>query len=315
MLPSGPRLGGASANFAVLGTRLGEFGALVSCIGADELGRDALARLQALGTEAAGGARQRPALDLSAIQTSARSPTGSVAVAFGADGQPRYTIAAPAAWDDLEMSPAFLDLAGRASAICFGTLAQRHEPSRRSIRAFLEAANPQCLRVCDLNLRAPYCSSEVVRWCIGHADVLKVSDEELPSVARLLDSPELMNEGGSDAGEVAALAARHLLGMAAQCRLVAITLGPQGSLLADRSGTHRHPGLVTKVVDTVGAGDAFTAGLVHAYLRGGSLEQMSEVANRCGAYVASQPGATPELPESLLETIRFVLEGDSSSGG
>jgi fructokinase len=238
-----------------------------------------------------------------------------VAVGFGADGQPRYTIATPAAWDDIEMSPALLNLASRASVVCFGTLAQRDQPSRRSIRAFIDAVNPACVRVCDLNLRAPYCSSEVIRWCVNHADVLKVSDEELPQVARLLGLPAMAGENGPDTGAVAATAARQLLDFAPQCCLVAITLGPHGSLLANRTETHRRAGFVIEVVDTVGAGDAFTAGMVHAYLRNGSLEQINEVANLCGGYVASQSGATPVLPESLLETIRAVLQAGTRGNG
>jgi fructokinase len=99
-------------------------------------------------------------------------------------------------------------------------------------------------------------------------------------------------------------AAVALLHSAPQTKLVAITLGPHGSLLADRSGVFRHEGIAVKVADTIGAGDAFTAGLVHAYLQSTSLEHISQVANLCGSFVASQQGATPELPADLLASIQ-----------
>ena len=203
-----------------------------------------------------------------------------------------------------------------AAVICFGTLAQRHDISRHAIRTLIEAAGPQCVRVCDLNLRAPFCSAEVIRWCISHADVLKISDEELPEVARLLGEPAIATGFPSAAADdaltaSATLCAQALLALAPQCRMVSITLGPHGSLLADRTGTCRHKGFVVNVVDTVGAGDAFTAGLVHAYIRGASLAQISEVSNLCGSHVASQSGATPELPPALLLKIQAVLNTQS----
>jgi fructokinase len=167
--------------------------------------------------------------------------------------------------------------------------------------------------VCDLNLRAPFNSAEIIRWSIAHADILKVSDEELPEVARLLGEPTIASGFPHNATDelrrtdVANWAASRLLELAPQCRLVAITLGPHGSFLADRCNGHRHTGVPVRVVDTVGAGDAFTAGLVHAHLRGGSLSQMSEVANLCGSYVAGQPGATPRLSPALAASIRVAL--------
>ena len=91
--------------------------------------------------------------------------------------------------------------------------------------------------------------------------------------------------------------------------MVAITLGPHGSLLADHRRAHRHKGFEVEVVDTIGAGDAFTAGMVHAFLRGASLEQINTVSNLCGSYVASQPGATPELTPDLIAQIQATLCG------
>ena len=315
LLPTGARLGGTTTNYAVLSARLGEFSALVSCIGDDELGREAIERLCLLAVDPVTNSYAKTHLDLSCVQTSTDLPTGTVAVTLDDDGRPRYDIVTPVAWDAINLSPALLTLASKASSICFGTLAQRHQLSRESIRAFITATRPGCVRVCDLNLRKPFCNQEMLLWCLAHADVLKVSDEELPEVGRLLGNTVLAaglpSEDGAALTQSAEQAAAELLHLAPQCRLVAITLGPHGSLLADRFGTHRHTGFRVKVVDTIGAGDAFTAGMVHAFTRRSSLQQISDVANRCGSYVASQPGATPKLPASLLESIQTTLNPPS----
>ena len=309
MLPSGPRLGGTTTNFAVLSARLGEYAALISCVGEDELGQEAVDRLQGLTS----GESERNHLDLTGIQRSSDLPTGTVSVTLDGEGRPRYGINSPVAWDAIAVNPALIALASGAAVICFGTLAQRHEASRSSIRSLIEAAGPDCTRVCDLNLRMPFCSEEVVRWSLAHTDVLKVSDEELSEVGRLLGDPVITQglAGAKDSAESLTSAATDcaaaLLGIAPQCKLVAITLGPHGSLLMDRKRSFRHNGYVVKVVDTIGAGDAFTAGLVHAYLQGATLEGISAVSNRCGSHVASQPGATPELPEELRQEIRRLL--------
>jgi fructokinase len=203
-----------------------------------------------------------------------------------------------------------LAFAQTASAVCIGTLAQRGMRSRFAIRSFVQALRPHCIRIVDVNLRSPFVSSETLRWCIGHADVLKISDEELPEVGRLLDLKELAAsfpaESDDQLTSAAADAASRLLEIAPDCRLVAITLGPRGSLLADKYSTNRHLGIPTQVVDTVGAGDAFTAGLAHAYMRGLELDTISQIANTCGSFVAGQQGATPELPPALLQGLRAL---------
>jgi fructokinase len=163
-----------------------------------------------------------------------------------------------------------------------------------------------------VNLRLPFCDAETLRWCMAHATVLKISDEELPAMARLLDlEGEIFEPDGSDSEESltdwATAAASLMLDLSPSCSMVAITLGPHGSVLVTPTGRHRHTGFPVKVVDTIGAGDAFTAGMVHAYTRGASLEQVNTVSNLCGSYVASQPGATPELPRSLLAAIDMAL--------
>jgi fructokinase len=287
LLPGGARLGGALTNFAVFCARLGNRTTLVSSVGDDDYGRAARTTLT------------QPNLDLEQLQTDGAHPTGTVEVSFSADKQPRYTIHRNVAWDFIGLTPELLEVARAADAVCFGTLPQRHEVSRSTIRSFVEATAPGCARVCDVNLRMPDCSPEVLQWSMAHATIIKLSDEEMPQVFSMLHEQQL---AVSPRG-----AAHTLLESFPACQLVAMTLGPHGSLLTTRESTFGHPGFPIKVVDTVGAGDAFTAGLMHAYLRGASLQQMAEIGNLCGSYVASQPGATPPLSRELIERIGSSL--------
>lgn len=307
LLPSGPRLGGTTTNFAVLSARLGDHVALVSRVGQDELGAKAIQVLQSVGD----AAPTQGHFDLTKIQRSSELPTGTVGVTFD-DGRPRYVIDGPVAWDEIALSPTLMELGRRASAVCFGTLAQRRSPSRESIRALVSAVPADCVRVCDINLRLPFCTTETLRWCLREATVLKISDEELPQVGELLgiELGELAPVDDDERlGGWAKTAASVLLDEAPGCRMVAITLGPHGSVLVDRERVHRHRGFPVAVADTVGAGDAFSAGMVHAFLRGATLEQINVVSNLCGSYVASQPGAMPEVTAELVMQIKMALQG------
>jgi len=154
------------------------------------------------------------------------------------------------------------------------------------------------VRVCDINIRMPWASPDVVHWSMDHATIIKVSEEELPLAFSFL---------GLQAAPALEAAARSLLDRFPRCELVAATLGAEGSLITTRQRAFRHPGFPIKLVDTVGAGDAFTAGLVHAYLRGASLPQMAEIGNLCGSYVAGQPGAMPVLSAELTDRIHALL--------
>jgi len=272
LLPAGERLGGAPANFAVMAASLGNRGVIASRLGADERGGRALATLKSFPVE------------IRHLQTDMNMPTGTAGVEI-ANGQPSFTIHAPAAWDFLEWTSEWQALAAETDAVCFGTLAQRERTSRETIRKFLAATRTGCVRVFDVNLRAPYFSADTIAESLRLATIFKLTDAEVPVVMQLLGAP-----AETDPAHAARwLFSRYSITMAA------ITMGDKGSLLVTRDGMHRHPGVAVKVADTVGAGDAFTAGLTDAYLRGASLEEMNDAANRWGAWVASQPGAMPDL--------------------
>ena len=275
LLPTGPQLGGAPANFGYHAQALGARTSVISRIGRDQWGRDVAARFQKMG------------LPETTIQVDDHVPTGTVLVSLTERGVPQYTIQENVAWDKLEVTKPALDVVRQARAICFGTLAQRTPISRAAIQQLAAAAPSGALRVFDINLRQNYYSREVIEQSLRLANVLKLNDEELAILAPMFElckSPEQ---------QVEQLA--HAFGL----RLVALTRGSQGSLLyhAGRWSEQRPPPM--QVVDTVGAGDAFTAALVMGLLTNLDLDETHASAAEVAAYVCARAGATPSLPEHL----------------
>lgn len=287
VLPEGPRLGGAPANFSVMAGRLGNHAALLSRIGRDDLGRRALDRLEPL------------PVDTSAVEIDPEKETGRVTVYFQA-GQPHYTIHQPAAWDFFELSDEWLHLAERADAICFGTLAQRSPQSRQTIQTLAAETSSKCIKIFDVNLRAPFYTAEVIQESLELATVFKMNDTEVPLVLNLLglrmDEVDPLRQG-----------AERLLDEFPGLKMVAITRGGNGSLLVRRDEGHDHPGIPIKVADTIGAGDAFTAAMTHYLLRGADLATLNEAGNRWGSWVASQSGAMPPLSVAVLDEMSAAI--------
>ena len=293
MLPEGKQLGGAPANFSVMSARLGNRAVIASRIGNDALGREAREYLTPL-----------PA-DLASIQEDPKHPTGSVGVTLTA-GQAEYVIHEPVAWDFLEFTPEWKKLAAEADAVCFGSLAQRQPVSRKTIHAFLAATRRDCVRVFDVNLRKPFYTRGVLEDSLGKATILKLNDAEMPEVLKLLK----LEAGGAAAGELDPLVLRkgaQALLAEFPIQLVCITMGGSGSLLVTPEIFDQHPGIPIQVVDTIGAGDAFTAALTSYYLQGASLPVLNEAGNRWGSWVASQAGAMPALSDEKREDIQRTI--------
>ena len=280
MLPEGKHLGGAPTNFAYLTSLLGDEGVVASRIGRDQLGQETIEKAADLG------------LGTQFIQNDPQQPTGTARVNVDSDGQPVFVITEPVAWDFLQWSPEWQSLAQNLDIVCFGTLAQRSPQSRETIRQFLNAAPKSALRVFDMNLRQEYFSAEVLDASFKLAHIVKLNHEELSRAMNLLGL-----KFGSE--EDAARRLRAIYGL----KLICVTRGARGSLLVAPSGTTSHPGFRVKVVDTIGAGDGFTASLAHHFVRGASLEQINESANRFASWVASQAGGTPSLGGQKLEDV------------
>jgi fructokinase len=274
VLPQTRLLGGAPANFAYHVNALGGAGVPVSRVGDDDLGREALSLLVCLG------------LNIDAVSLDPDHPTGTVDARVDADGVATYVFPDDVAWDFLTLDQSALTLAANADAICFGSLAQRGEISRRSIHRFLSAAR-KGLKVFDINLRQDFYSPETLAASLDAADVLKINDAELDVVACLFSLPP------GEQPALRALMERHGLDLAV------LTRGDKGSLVLSPDTVSDLPGEPVKVVDTIGAGDAFTAALVLGHLKQWPLDKINRYAAKVAAHVCGQSGAMPEMPREL----------------
>ncbi len=270
-LPTGSQLGGAPCNLAFHAHALGDNAVILSRVGADALGETALRMLG------------RAGVDVSRVQRDPDAPTGTVSVSLDRQRHPKFTITPDVAWDRMEWTDEWLGAASTADAVCFGTLAQRSKTSREAIRSFVAATKPGCLVTFDVNLREFYYSSEIIEASLEMADVCKMNEQELPAVAAALHMPVT----------TAAETARRIVDEF-DLRCLAVTRGEKGSLLVSDSEVAEHAGFVVEVQDTVGAGDAFTAGLIHSLLRNMSLADASHIAAERGAWVAASKGAMPD---------------------
>lgn len=278
MFPSGRQLGGAPANFAYCSHLLGDAGVVVSRVGEDPLGNDIRESLATFG------------LSDDFVQSDEEHRTGAVTVKLDKTGQPDFTIAFPSAWDFLGWNASLQHLANSADAVAFGTLAQRSVESRKTIRAFLDGLRNGAAKVFDVNLRQSFYSDEILRESAARATIMKLNQDEVARVAALLELPV----------DVRAFCREVLRRFNVQ--LVCVTRGEKGSLLVSATEEHDHPGYRVRVRDAVGAGDAFTAGLVNQYLHGVPLADANDFANRMGAWVASNSGAMPPGPDEGLDS-------------
>ncbi|MCF0195929.1 MAG: carbohydrate kinase [Bacteroidaceae bacterium] len=289
-LPEGRKLGGAPANFAYHAQMQGMDGRVVSAVGKDELGDEIVEQLTAKGLNLA---IERVAM-----------PTGTVRVTLSGDGIPSYDICRGVAWDNIPWSNALRELAQKTDAVCFGSLAQRDEVSRHTIMQFLESTPETALRVFDINLRQEFYSAEVIDQSLRHANILKINDDEWEIVKPMMGlSPILENNDGARSVKrytnewfdgLDKLISRYDL------HLLILTCGTSGSYVFDPSGLQSFlPTPKVEVVDTVGAGDSFTGSFVASILKGMEVKVAHQKAVQVSAYVCTQAGPMPTLPEGL----------------
>jgi fructokinase len=287
LLLTGPQLGGAPANFAYHAHALGAQAQVITRAGKDDYGCEIIRRFHEMGLPETG------------VQIDEGAPTGTAKVELSGDGIAHFTIQENVAWDHIAVTTEALVAANEAQAICFGSLAQRSEPSRNTIQQLVAEAPADALRVFDINLRQQFYSRDVIEQSLQRANVLKLNDDELPTLATMF------NLTGSAEDHIERLA--QMFGL----RLVALTRGANGSLLYQKVNDNNDarwsdcPSRPVKVVDTVGAGDSFTAALVLGLLRKMDLDEINAIANEVARYVCSQPGATPALPTEFAR--RFSI--------
>jgi len=280
LLPTGKLLGGAPGNVAAMATQLGLRGMVVSAVGDDPYGREILEQLD------------RNNVDRSGIRSLKELATGVVDVTLDSAGVPSFSIRQPAAWDAISFDDQLARVAKSADAVVFGTLAQRDPRSRAGITDFLRAVRPGCLKVCDVNFRPPFVSESIIIDSLKLADVVKLNDTELPTVAKMLGM------AGDVPTQLRDLRARFDLD------LVVYTMGDKGSQMISPRYEGSHPGFKAKVVDTVGAGDSFIATVTVGLLMGLDLDRIQDLANRVAAFVCTQAGGTPPLPADIVSEFK-----------
>ena len=270
MLPQCKVLGGAPANFVYHASELGAKGFVISAVGNDALGDEIISQLAPFHIE----------LKLGRV----KYPTGTVMVTLN-NGIPEYEIIKNVAWDYITLNSSDLKLAQETDAVCFGSLAQRNEISRKSIIEFISAVPTGALKIFDINLRQNFYSRELIESSMKLANVLKINDEELVVISRLF------GWSGSDE-EICKKAMDYF-----QLKIMALTCGTNGSyLFKDREMTFMETPVV-EVQDTIGAGDSFTAGLAMGLLRNKPLRECHSLAVKISAFVCTNFGAMPSYPE------------------
>ncbi|HIG29263.1 MAG TPA: carbohydrate kinase [Verrucomicrobiales bacterium] len=273
VFPDRRLFGGAPANFSAHAVALGATVSMVSAVGRDELGTRALEELRNRGIDT----------DTVAIKDSL---TGTVNITLDTQGEATYIFASNAAWDHLNWSERHEALALKTDAVAFGSLGQRSRSPRECIRKFVESTPHDCLRIFDVNLRQDFYSKGLIHDSLYLANILKLNDEELEILFPARGNRNLYDR-------LKTLCADFDL------NLVALTRGTEGAIIVNKQEISECRGVATEVKDTVGAGDAFTAVLAHGLLAGIPIDHINRHACRTAAFVCSQAGATPELPEEL----------------
>ncbi|MCI5580934.1 MAG: carbohydrate kinase [Phocaeicola plebeius] len=273
-LPEGRKLGGAPANFAYHTSQFGNEAYAVSAVGNDELGDETIQAFEEKKLNYA-----LPRVDF---------PTGTVQVTLDGDGIPSYDIKEGAAWDNIPFTPELEALARRSRAVCFGSLAQRSEVSRQTIYRFLDSTPKDCLRIFDINLRQNFYSKEIIRESLRRCNILKINDEELVIIGRMFGYPGMDFEN-----KCWLILGKYNLDM------LVLTCGVNGSYVFSKGAMSYYETPKVKVADTVGAGDSFTGSFVSSLLAGKPVAEAHRIAVNVSAYVCTQQGAMPLLPEEL----------------
>ena len=278
VLPEGKKLGGAPANFAYHVSQFGIESCAVSAMGNDKLGKELIGELN----------EHQLNYQIETVDY----PTGTVQVSLDANGIPAYEIKEGVAWDNIPFTPALEEKAKNCTAVCFGSLAQRNEVSRNTIHRFLDTMPDEegRYKVFDINLRQGFFNKEIITESIKRCNILKINDEELITISRLFGYPgiDLQNKCWLLLGKY-------------NLKMLILTCGVNGSYVFT-------PGTVSfietpkvEVADTVGAGDSFTGAFVASILKGKSVREAHELAVKVSAFVCTQNGAMPHLPEEYVK--------------
>lgn len=278
MLPDGKKIGGAPANFAYHVSQFGIPSCAISAIGNDSLGNELLDNFSQKNLNV-----NMPLVD---------EPTGTVQVTLDDNGIPQYEIMEGVAWDNIPFTPALAQMAAETRAVCFGSLAQRSEVSRNTIRRFLQTMpqTPETLIVFDINLRQHFYTQEIITESMTLCNILKINDEELEILRNMFNLTDMSQQD----------LCQHLLGTY-NLRMLILTCGTQGSYVFAPGEVSFQPTPRVEVADTVGAGDSFTAAFIATLMRGKTVREAHEIAVKTSAYVCTCHGAMPPIPTHLTD--------------
>ena len=277
VLPEGKKIGGAPANFAYHISQFGLNSRVVSAVGDDKLGNEILENFAGKG--------------LKCQIEKVAYPTGTVQVSLDNAGVPHYDIKEGVAWDNISFTPALEELAKQTRAVCFGSLAQRSVVSRETINRFLDTMpnGEERYKIFDINLRQNFYNKEIICQSMRKCNILKINDEELDTISRIFEWPGIDLED-----KCWILLAKYNL------KMLILTCGVNGSYVFTPGDISFVDTPKVKVVDTVGAGDSFTATFVASIIKGKSVADAHRLAVKVSAYVCTRNGAMPELPKDLL---------------
>lgn len=279
ILPEGAKLGGAPANFAYHASQFGHHAVAVSALGNDALGDQTVAEFDKMG--------------LDYVMPRVAYPTGTVGVELDAEGIPTYDITADVAWDNMPFTAEIESVARNSRAVCFGSLAQRSQVSRETIHQFLDATPDDCLKIFDINLRQNFYTKEIIQASLRRCNILKINDEELVTIGRMFGYPGLDIEN-----KCWLILGKYDLDM------LVLTCGTNGSYVFAPGSKSFQETPKVEVADTVGAGDSFTGSFVAAVLAGMPIPEAHRLAVTTSAFVCTQKGAMPKLPDELIRQVQ-----------
>ena len=274
VLPDGKKLGGAPANFAYHAAQFGLDTIAISALGEDKLAEETIDALKEH--------------NLNYLMPRVPYPTGTVQVTLTGDGIPTYDIKENVAWDNIPLTDEMLEIAKNARAVCFGSLAQRNVVSRENIHKFLDATPDDCVKIFDINLRQQFYTKEVIKESLKRCNILKINDEELVLIGRMFGYPGLDIEN-----KCWLILGKYNLDM------LVLTCGTNGSYVFTPGQMSFQKTPKVEVADTVGAGDSFTGSFVGSILNGKPVPEAHKTAVQVSAFVCTQNGAMPVVPERL----------------
>ncbi len=278
LLPSGPVLGGAPLNFAYRINSLGYRGVMISQVGNDDLGDQALKQMIALGMET------------NFIQGTSEYPTGTVEISLDENKNPDYFIVPNVAYDYIQYTDELDELIAKAECLCFGSLIQRTEVSRKTLKRLLDGFSGK-YALYDINLRKNCYTIEIIKTTMERSNILKLNDGEMVEVAQMYELPDKNISGFTDG-----------LFQKTPLEICVVTLGNRGAFVASKDGEKVYePAYKVDLIDSCGSGDAFTAGFLHMLLENRGLREACKFGNALGAMVAEQHGATQMIAYEEIE--------------